>query len=87
MRFEECREGNYRIFVGAVESARGDGWIAAVVVNRVLEGGSAGPRQREAWRDDSLACGYRWPSPSEAIDYALSRAREVVRRRPHLLAC
>jgi hypothetical protein len=85
MKFEECLEGDYRIFVGAVESARGDGWIAAVVVNRVS--GAEGRRQREAWRDDSLACGYRWPSPHAAIHYALARAREVVRSRPHLLAC
>lgn len=87
MQFEECREGDYRIFVGAVESARGDGWIAAVVVHRVLDDASAAQCQREAWRDDSLACGYRWPSPADAIQYALSRAREVVRRRPHLLTC
>lgn len=83
MQFQECQEGDYRIFVGAVESTRGDGWIAAVVVSRV----AGTPRQREAWRDDSLACGYRWPSPSAAIHYALNRAREVVRSRPHLLAC
>jgi hypothetical protein len=83
MQFEECLEGDYRIFVGAVESTRGDGWIAAVVVNRVM----GMPKQREAWRDDSLACGYRWPSPGAAINYAMNRAREVVRTRPHLLAC
>jgi hypothetical protein len=85
MQFDECLEGEYRIFVGAVESTRGDGWIAAVVVNRVA--GAQPAPQREAWRDDSLACGYRWPSPSAAISYAMNRAREVVRSRPHLLAC
>jgi hypothetical protein len=85
MQFEECQEGDYRIFVGAVESSRGDGWIAAVVVNRLPEGEAR--RAREAWRDDSLACGYRWPSPKAAITYALNRAREVVRSRPHMLAC
>jgi hypothetical protein len=87
MKFEECLEGDYRIFVGAVESTRGDGWIAAVVVNRVNGAPSAQGRQAEAWRDDSLACGYRWPSPNAAIHYAMNRAREVVRSRPHLLAC
>lgn len=85
MKFDECLEGDYRIFVGAVESARGDGWIAAVVVNR-MQNGRPG-REREAWRDDSLACGYRWPSPAAAIQYAMNRAREVVRCRPHMLAC
>jgi hypothetical protein len=87
MKFEECVEGDYRIFVGAVESTRGDGWIAAVVVNRVQGAAGAQGRQAEAWRDDSLACGYRWPSPTAAIHYAMNRAREVVRSRPHLLAC
>ncbi len=92
MHFDECQEGDYRIYVGAVESTQGDGWIAAVVVNRVngtphAAPGTSHPRQREAWRDDSLACGYRWPSPREAIHYAMNRAREVVRSRPHLLAC
>ena len=85
MKFDECLEGEYRIFVGALESARGDGWIAAVVVNRVHGGQFV--REREAWRDDSLACGFRWPSPTAAISYAMTRAREVVRCRPHLLAC
>lgn len=85
MKFDECLEGDYRIFVGALESTRGDGWIAAVVVNRVA--GAPERRQREAWRDDCLACGYRWPSPGAAIKYAMTRAREVVRSRPHLLAC
>lgn len=83
MQFQECQEGDYRIFVGAVESTRGDGWIAAVVVSRVV----GTPRQREAWRDDSLACGYRWPSADEAIRYAMNRGRELIRSRSPMLAC
>ena len=84
MRFDECHEGDYRIFVGALEAPRGDGYIAALVVNRVR--GAAGPR-REAFRDDSLACGYRWRSADEAIQYALNRARELIRSRSEMLAC
>ncbi len=85
MRFQETHEGDYRIFVGAVESPKGDGYIAALIVDRV-RGESAG-RRREAFRDESLACGYRWPSPDEAIHYALNRGREMVRSRSKMLAC
>ena len=84
MRFQECHEGDYRIYVGTVEAPRGDGYIAAVVVNRVR--GAEG-KHREAFRDDSLACGYRWPSPDEALHYALTRARELIRSRSQMLAC
>jgi hypothetical protein len=83
MRFHEAHEGDYRIYVGAVEAPRG-GYIAAVVVDRI---GTGNGRGREAWRDDSLACGYRWPSPDEAIHYAMTRARELIRSRSHQLAC
>jgi hypothetical protein len=82
MRFEECKEGEYKIFVGALDAPRGDGYIAAVVVNRVkLDQQRLREVQREVWRDDSLACGYRWKSAEEAIGYALQRAREMVKSR------
>jgi len=84
MQFNESHEGDYRIFVGAVEAPRGDGYIAALVVNRVRN--TVG-KQREAFRDDSLACGYRWRSPDEAINYAMNRARELIRTRSQMLAC
>jgi hypothetical protein len=84
MRFDECHEGDYRIYAGALDAPRGDGYIAALVVSRVH--GAAGP-QREAFRDESLACGHRWPSPDEALQYAMTRARELIRKRPQLLAC
>ena len=42
---------------------------------------------REAFRDDSLACGYRWRSADEAINYAMNRARELIRSRSQMLAC
>ncbi len=84
MRFNEVQEGDYRIYVGAIESPAGDGYTAAVVVNRVR-----GPQGRlgQAWRDDSLAFGYRWPSAEDALHYALNRARELIRARSTLLAC
>ena len=85
MRFDECREGDYRIFAGALDAPHGQGYIAAVVVNRVL--GDHHSHQREAWRDDSLACGHRWTSPEEALSYAMARARDLIRKRPQVLAC
>lgn len=85
MRFNECHEGDYRIFVGAVEAPRGDGYIAALIVNRVR--GEVSGQHREAFRDDSLACGYRWASAGDALDYALERASELIRTQSKALAC
>ena len=84
MRFNDCHEGDYRIFVGAVEAPRGEGYLAALVVNRVH--GVQG-RHAEAFRDDSLACGYRWTSADEAMHYAMNRARELIRSRSRMLSC
>jgi len=104
MQFDECFEGEYRIFVGALDAPRGEGFIAAVVVSRLLDGappaarppadaaghpahgGAPGHRAREVWRDDSLACGYRWPTPEAALHYAKNRAREMVRKASPMLA-
>jgi hypothetical protein len=84
MQFHECHEGDYRIYVGAVEAPKGEGYIAALVVNRVR--GAVG-KHPEAFRDDSLACGYRWRSADEAINYATNRARELIRTRSQMLMC
>jgi hypothetical protein len=88
MRFEETHEGDYRIFAGALEAPRGDGYIAALVVNRVNHGGTgAGRGHREAFRDDSLACGHRWTSPEEALRYAVNKARDLIRNGSQMLVC
>lgn len=83
MRFEECDEGEFRIYAGALEAPRGDGYIAAAAVKRLH-----GPPHvsREVWRDDSLACGHRWSSPEAALRYAMARARDVVRMQTAALA-
>ena len=53
MQFQESHEGDYRIYVGALEAPRGDGYIAAVVVNRVRgvpgPAASARPSATTAW--------------------------------------
>ena len=87
MCFNECLEGDYRIFVGALDAPYGTGFIAAVVVHRVRGEPPEQAAPREAFRDDSLACGYRWRSADEAISYAMHRARELVRSRSPMLAC
>jgi hypothetical protein len=88
MKFQEAREGDYRIFVGALEAPKGDGYIAALVVKRQPEGAVASAAAaREAYREESLACGYRWPSAEAAVRYAMQRAREMVRSRSPMLAC
>ncbi len=62
MQFDECFEGDYRIFVGALDAPRGEGFIAAVVVSRLVgeealaggegvhpgEGNANAPRSRRA---------------------------------------
>ncbi len=85
MQFNDIHEGDYRIFVGALEAPTGDGYIAALVVNRVR--GVVNARHAQAYRDDSLACGYRWPSAEQALHYALNRGREMIRSRSQMLTC
>ena len=84
MHFDEMNEGAYRIYAGALEAPSGDGYIAAVVVNRLPDGGQP---PREAYRDTSLSGGHRWRSARDAICFAMARAREVIRTEPHRLAC
>jgi hypothetical protein len=84
MVFDERNVGDYRIYAGALESPRGRGYTAAVVVSRVR---GAGPKPREAYRDDSLACGYCWPSAEEALSYALNKGRELIRGEHPRLHC
>jgi hypothetical protein len=82
--FDERSEGDYRIYAGALEAPRGEGYIAAVVVNRVR---GAGVAPREAFRDEAVAGGHRWASSGEALSYALKQARELIQRQPHRLHC
>ncbi|MBC7716078.1 MAG: hypothetical protein H7143_04015 [Pseudorhodobacter sp.] len=84
MNFDEKMEGDYRIYAGAIESIQGDGYIAAVVINRVR---GAHNTLREAFRDESLACGHRWASPDDALQYALNKARELIHTEGACLAC
>jgi len=69
-------EGDYCIYCGAIEGARDDGYIAAVVVNQVR---TINLVPRESFRDNALACGHRWASPEAALSYAMAKGLEVVK--------
>jgi hypothetical protein len=84
MHLDERNEGDYRIFAGALEATQGDGYIAAVIVSR-WRGRPDTPR--EAYRDESLACGHRWPTADAALSYAMSRGQQLVRSEPDRLTC
>ena len=84
MHFNDIAEGEYRIYAGAIEASNSNGYLAALVVNRVS---GQGGRPREAFRDTQLAAGHRWDSPHDALRYALLKGQEIVRRKPALLAC
>ena len=83
MKFEERIDGDYRIYAGALDVLRGDGYIAAVVVSCTSSPHTKG---HEVFRDESLACGHRWPSADEALMFALCKAREwIAHQRQHAL--
>ena len=84
MRFDEVVEGDYRIYAGALEAHQGDGYIAAIVVNRM---GGDGSLPLEAFRDLHLACGHRWRTDIEALRYAICKGRDLVVSEPHRLGC
>ena len=75
MNFAERDEGDFRIYAGAIEACRTEGYHAAVVVHRVR--GVHEPV--EAWRDESLCGGYVWPTADAALGFALRKASTVLR--------
>jgi hypothetical protein len=82
MKFDERIDGDYRIYAGALDVLRGDGYIAAVVVNRTSKLHTKG---LEVFRDESLACGHRWSTADEALMFALCKAREWIgHQREHV---
>jgi hypothetical protein len=84
VHFDERNVGDYRIYAGALEAPKGDGYIATMIVQRV-HGVPGAPR--EALRDEALACGHRWESPADALAYAITKAQEAIRNRSPMLLC
>ena len=83
MHFDESTVGEYRVFSGAIESPVGDGYIAALVV---LHHCGRPHKAKELYRDESLACGHRWESAEAALAYAMTKAKDVIRRHEPLMA-
>jgi hypothetical protein len=83
MHSVERDEGDYRICAEANGGEFDEGYVAGVVIRRVR--GSVHPA--EAFRENTLAGGYRWPSPEAALVYALGKGRELVTVKRHRLAC
>ena len=82
MKFDERLDGDYRIYAGALDVLRGDGYIAAVVVSCTCSPHTKG---LEVFRDESLACGHRWPTADEALMFALCKAREWIGQQQLIL--
>lgn len=78
MHFVERDEGDFRIFAGAMEARRTEGYQAAVVVQRVR--GVEAPV--ETFRDDSLCGGYAWPTADAALTFALRKASAAIHAVP-----
>lgn len=75
MHFAELDRDDFRIYAGACEVQ--GGYTAGVAVRRVR-----GPGAGELpviYREDALAGGHRWPTPAEALRYALDRGLTTIR--------
>jgi hypothetical protein len=84
MYLDERCEGDYRIYVGALEAPQGGGYEASVVIYRT-RGTRVGAA--EAYRDTRLCGGHRWESPDDALQFAMARGRDMVLSRSKLLHC
>lgn len=83
MQFAECRQGEWRIYAGALEAPQGDGYTAALVVRQERVGEMT---STVSFRDDSLSCGHRWPTADAALAYAIGRGRDFIRKRCGVVA-
>ena len=75
-QFDEVDAGDFRICAQAVEQTGCYGFVAGVVVIR--KPGRSGGLGREAFRDESLAGGFTWSTPGDALRFALNAGRDAV---------
>ena len=80
MHFDEADAGDFKIYTGAVEASQ-RGYRASLVIKRVR--GVAPPR--EVYREEDMAGGHIWPTPNEALRYAMTAAKRLVRDNNLLL--
>jgi hypothetical protein len=78
MHSDEVDDGDFRIYAGSLESKLGDGYKASAIVRRVR---GVGGTCDGVFREEGIACGHRWATPSEALLYAVTPAAPVVRRQ------
>ncbi len=84
MRLNAQVQGDYRIVARALPAQARNGYVAAVVVQRV-RGSDGAPR--DAYHEEELAGGYVWPSAEAARLFALAKGQEVVRTEAFRLSC
>jgi len=78
MHFQERDEGDFRIYAGAFEAPRGNGFVASVVVYRM----APAHERREVFRDVGMFGGHRWLTSDDALRRAVKKGCEVVRGEP-----
>lgn len=74
MQFAEQRQGDYRIYGGAVESPWG-GYLAAVVVMKTM----VGAQPALVFRDERLSGGHRFAAATDAVRHAMASGRRALR--------
>ena len=72
---------------GMLSANGGTRRIRLVASSEWVLGARITSEEREALRDESLACGHRWASPADALAYAIGKAAEAIRNRSPKLAC
>jgi hypothetical protein len=80
MRFEDKDDGEYRIHAGALELRAGEGFLAAVIVNRSSQGRGDG---HEVYRDTEVSGGHRWLTSDQALQHALLVGANAVTAERH----
>lgn len=73
MHFDEMDAGDFKIYTGALEVPP-RGYRAALIIKRI-RGVAA---SREVHRDESMAGGHVWDTPTEALRHAMQVGRRLV---------
>lgn len=80
MRFEDRDDGEYRIHAGSLELRAGQGFLAAVIVNRSRDAKNG---EREVYRDTEVSGGRRWSTSDQALEQALLLGASAVTAKRH----
>jgi hypothetical protein len=80
MRFEDRDDGEYWIHAGSLELRAGEGFLAAVIVNRSSKGKVG---RQEVYRDTEVSGGHRWLTSDQALQHALLVGAKAVTAERH----